>query len=174
MTRLDTRRIASVALLVVVLAVILFPSFAMGIVTLKITDSEAAIDQPLHVKCAHIALHRTGEGERFGWVELLTNATGTYDLSTLRGTSETVLRSRLPVGRYDKIRLTLVEAATSVNKTKVNLSITQAAITLSIELSTDFGEERIVLIDFRSNSTRARISRVYEGSPVVTILKASK
>lgn len=171
---MDTRRIASVALLIVVLAVILFPSFAMGIVTLRITDSEAAIDQPLNMKYANIALHRTGEGDRYGWVELLTNATGIYDLSTLRGTSETVLRSRLPVGKYDKIRLTIVEATISVNKTKINLTITQAALALNLELSTDFGEERIVLIDFRSNSTRARINRVYEGSPVVTILKASK
>ena len=173
-TRLDARRIASVALLIVVLAIILFPSYAMGIVTLKITDSEATPDQTLHVKYANIALHRTGEGERYGWVELLTNATGIYDLSTLRGTSETVLRSRLPVGKYDKIRLTVVEATTSVNKTKINLSIKQAALTLNIELNTDLGEERILLIDFKSNSTRARIDRVYEGSPVVTIMKTSK
>jgi hypothetical protein len=168
---LDTRRTASIVLLVVVLGVIFYPSFALGIATLKITDSGASPDISLYVRYSEIALHRTGEGDKTAWIEILTNATGIYDLSTLRDITETLLRSRMPVGKYDKIRLRVVEATTSINGTKVNLSIAQPVLTINFELEINFGEEKILLLDFKSNSTKARINRTYENSPAVTILK---
>lgn len=169
---MNARRTASIILLIVVLGVIFYPSFALGIATLKITDSGANPSIPLQVRYSQIALHRTGEGDKTGWIELTTNATGVYDLSTLRDIAETLLRSRIPAGKYDKIRLTVVEAATSINGTKINLSISQPVLTIGFELEINFGEEKILLLDFRSNSTRARINRIYDNSPTVTIVKA--
>ena len=167
---MDGRRIASAVLLIIVLAVVFYPSFAMGVVTLKITDSGALLAEPLYTKYSNIALHRTGEGDKTGWIEL-TNVTGTYDLSSLRDTTETVFRSRITIGRYDKIRYTMVEATAVLNASKVKLSIKQAAATLELNLVIAFGEERILLIDFKTNSNQARINRVYENSPTVTVLK---
>jgi len=167
---LNLRRFFSVILLIFVLAVIFYPSFAMGVVTLKITDSGALPGEPLYAKCSNIALHRTEEGEKTGWIELI-NVTATYDLSSLGNVTETVFRSRITVGRYDKIRLTLVEATAVVNGSKVKLSIMQAAVTLPVSLTIGYGEERILLVDFKSNSTKARINRIYENSPTVTVLK---
>lgn len=167
---LDLRRLASAILLVFVLAVIFYPSYAMGIVTLKITDSGALPGEPIYAKCASIALHRMGEGERTGWIELI-NMTGTYDLTNLRNISETLLRSRITAGRYDKIRFTMAEATAVVNGTKVKLSITQSFVTLDLEIDIRYGEERIILLDFRSNSTKARTDRIFENSPTVTIMK---
>ena len=167
---MNGRRIASAVLLVIVLAVVFYPSFAMGIVTLKITDSGALLGEPLYAKYSSIALHRIGEGDKTGWIELI-NVTGTYDLSSLRDTTETVFRSRITIGRYDKIRYTLVEATAVLNASKVKLSIKQAAVTLELNLVIAFGEERILLVDFKTDSTKARINRVYENSPTVTVLK---
>jgi hypothetical protein len=77
----------------------------------------------------------------------------------------------MPVGKYDKIRLRVVEATTSINGTKINLSIAQPVLTIDFELEINFGEEKILLLDFKSNSTKARVNRTYENSPAVTILK---
>lgn len=167
---MNGRRIASAVLLVIVLAVAFYPSFAMGIVTLKITDSGALLGEPLYAKYSNIALHRTGEGDKTGWIEL-TNVTGTYDLSSLKDTTETVFRSRITIGRYDKIKYIMVEATAVLNASKVKLSIKQAAVTLELNLFIAFGEERILLIDFKTNSNQARTNRVYENSPIVTVLK---
>ena len=167
---MGARRIASAVLLVIVLGVVFYSSFAMGIITLKITDSGALLGEPLYAKYSSIALHRIGEGDKTGWIELI-NVTGTYDLSSLRDTTETVFRSRITIGRYDKIRYTLVEATAVLNASKVKLSIKQAAVTLELNLVIAFGEERILLVDFKTDSTKARINRVYENSPTVTVLK---
>ncbi len=167
---MNLRRFVSAFLLIFVLAVIFYPSFAMGIVTLKITDSGALAGVPLYAKCSNIALHRTGEGEKTGWIELI-NMTATYNLTDLRNITETLLRSRITAGRYDKIRFTLVEATAVVNGSKVNLSIKEALTILNLEVSIGYGEERILLLDFKSNSTKARISLIYENSPTVTVLK---
>lgn len=167
---MNLRRLFSVILLVFVLAVIFYPSFAMGIVTLKITDSGALAGLPLYTKYSNVALHRTGEGEKTGWIELI-NMTATYNLMDLGNTTETLLRSRITAGRYDKIRFTLVEATAVVNGSKVNLSINRALTILNIEVSIGYGEERILLLDFKSNSAVARTSRTYENSPTVTVLK---
>jgi len=167
---LNLKRFASAILLVFALAVIFYPSFALGIVTLRITDSGARPGEPLYAKCSNIALHRTGEGERTGWIELI-NMTGTYDLSSLGNVTETVFRSRITVGRYDKIRFTVVEATTVINGSKVKLSIKQALVTLNLELNIGYGEERILLLDFKSNSTTARINKIFENYPTVTIVK---
>jgi len=167
---LNLRRFASAILLAFVLAVIFYPSFALGMVTLRITDSGARPGEPLYAKCSNIALHRAGEGEKTGWIELI-NMTGTYDLSSLGNVTETVFRSRITAGRYDKIRFIVVEATTVINGSKVNLSIRQAFVTLDFELSIGYGEERILLLDFKSNSTRARINKIFENHPTITIVK---
>jgi len=167
---LNLRRLTSTILLVFVLAVLFYPSFALGIVTLRITDSGARPGEPLYAKCSNIALHRTGEGEKTGWIELI-NMTGTYDLSSLGNVTETVFRSRITAGRYDKIRFTVVEATAVINGSKVKLSIKQALVTLNLELNIGYGEERILLLDFKSNSTMARINKVFENYPTVTIAK---
>jgi len=167
---LNLRRLASAILLVFVLAIVFYPSFALGIVTLKITDSGARSGEPLYAKYSNIALHRTGEGEKTGWIELV-NMTGTYDLSSLGNVTETVFRSRITAGRYDKIRFNVVEATAVVNGSRVKLSIDQALVTLNLELSIGYGEERILLLDFKSNSTRARINKIFENHPTITIVK---
>ena len=167
---MNLRRLASAILLVFVLAVIFYPSFALGTVTLRITDSGAHPGEPLYAKCSNIALHRTGEGEKTGWIELI-NMTGTYDLSSLGNMTETVFRSRITAGRYDKIRFTVVEATTVVNGSKVKLSIKQALVTLNLELNIGYGDERILLLDFKSNSTTARINKIVEKHPTVAIVK---
>jgi hypothetical protein len=167
---LNTRRVVSATLLVFVLAVIFYPSFALGTVTLRITDSGARPGEPIYAKCSNIALHRAGEGEKTGWIELV-NATGTYDLSSLGNVTETVLRSRITAGRYDKIRFKVAEASAVVNGSKVNLSIKQSVMTLDLELSIGHGEERIVLLDFKSNSTMARVGKVFESSPTVSVVR---
>jgi len=167
---LNLKRFASAILLVFALVVIFYPSFALGIVTLRITDSGARPGEPLYAKCSNIALHRTGEGERTGWIELI-NVTGTYDLSSLGNVTETVFRSRITAGRYDKIRFTVVEATAVINGSKVKLSIKQALVTLNLEFNIGYGEERILLLDFKSNSTMARINKVFENYPTVTIVK---
>lgn len=170
-TDLDGKRIVSFVLLVVVLGVIFYPNLALGMMTFKITDSGAGPAIPLYVKYSQIALHRLGEGEKMGWIELLTNATSIYDLSTLKDTTETVLRSRMPVGKYDKLRLRVVEVTASINGTKINLSVSQPVLTMTLDLEIAFGEEKILLVDFKSNSTKASINKAYESSPVVTVLK---
>lgn len=169
-THMDIRKIASLVILVVILGVIFYPYLALGITTLRITDSGAATNVPLNAKYSQIALHRTGEGEKIGWIELLTDATGVYDLSTLKDITETVLRSRIPIGKYDKIRLRVVEVTTSINGTKINLTISQPLLTINIGLEINYGEEKILILDFKSDSTRARINRIYENSPTISIL----
>jgi len=167
---LNLRRPVSAILLVLVLAVIFYPSFAMGVVTLKITDSGALPGEPIYAKCSKIALHRTGEGEKTGWIELI-NMTSTYDLTSLRNITETLLRSRITAGHYDKIRFAWAEAIAVLNGSRVNLSVSQPGVTLSLELSISNGEERILLLDFKTNSTKARTDRLLQNSPTITILK---
>jgi len=167
---LNLRRLTSAILLVVVLAIIFYPSFAMGVVTLRITDSGVLPGEPLYAKCSNIALHRTGEGDKTGWIELM-NVSSTYDLTSLRNVTETLLRSRITAGRYDKIRFILVEVTVVVNGTKIKLPIGQSVVTLDLELNIGYGEERILLLDFKTNSTKARVSRILENSPTIAILK---
>lgn len=170
-THVDIRRIAALVFLVVFLGVVFYPYLGLGIATLRITDSGATANVPLYAKYSQIALHRTGEGDQTGWIELLTNATGVYDLSTLKDITETVLRSRIPIGKYEKIRLRLVEVTTSVNGSKINLAVSQPLLTMNTELEINYGEEKILLLDFKSNSTKARINLIYEYSPTLSIVK---
>jgi len=171
MTDLEAKRIVSIVLLVIVLGVFFYPNLALGTMTLKITDSGAGPATPLYVKYSQIALHRSGEGEKTGWIELLSNATSIYDLSTLKDIAETVLRSRMPVGKYDKLRIRVADATASINGTKITLSVTQPLLTMPLDLEIAFGDERILVVDFKSNSTKARTNKTYDSSPVVTVLK---
>jgi hypothetical protein len=58
-----------------------------------------------------------------------------------------------------------------INGTKTTLSVSQPLLTMSLDLEIAFGDEKILVVDFKSNSTRARVNKTYDSSPVVTVLK---
>ncbi len=153
-------------LLVVVLTVLLYPSFVLGVVTIKITDTGDKIGESLKARVKDLAIHRVGEGEGTGWITIL-NQSDTYDFISLGDRTQTVLRSKVNTGQYDRIRFSLIEATLVVNGSSTRLLAPTDKIIVAVSFS--ISSETVVLIDFRTNYRQTMAQKTYFSSPIASI-----
>ena len=153
--------------LVVIMVVLMYPSFSTGIVILKITDSGERIGGTLFIRCRDIAVHRVGEAESIGWISL-ANQTERYDLVALGNASETIARLRVPTGRYDKIRFSVSEAVLTVNGTETNLGTRAEKFASPLEFSVT-SKETVLVIDFRTNFRQSLNQKTYRALPTAHV-----
>lgn len=167
MLALNVRRLSGVVLLIVIVAVLLYPSFATGIVVIKVTDSGEKIGESLLVRCRELALHRNGESDSIGWITVI-NQTSSFNLVELGNLTETLVKSRITAGRYDKIRFTISEASMTFNATESKLGIVAGQVTIPLSFAISSGET-VVIIDFRTDFKQTANQRIYRSSPVAYV-----
>jgi len=161
---LNVRRLSGVVFLMIILAVILYPSFTTGIITVRVTDSGEKTGQSLIVRCKDLALHRTGESDSMGWIAVI-NQTNSFNLVPLGNLSEVLVRSRVPVGRYDKIRFAISEATMTYNGSEIRLGLVTGKVTTPLDFVVSSGGT-VVVIDFKTDFKQAVSQRTYRSSPV--------
>jgi hypothetical protein len=164
---LNIRRLSSVAFLVIILAVILYPSFTTGIITIRVTDSGEKSGEAMILRCKDLALHRAGESDTIGWITMI-NQTSSFNLIQPGNLSETLVRSRVPAGRYDKIRFTVSEATMTFNGSETRLGLVTGEVTTPLDFVISSGGT-VVVIDFRTEFKQAVSQKTYRSSPVAYI-----
>lgn len=105
------RRIAFVALLIVILVVILAPPISQGTVNVRIYGSASqGVVSHVFVKFSEVELHTAGVPSESGWVHL--TPVPRIDLVSPPGqlVPNTLLSSKIQSGRYDSIRLSIANS----------------------------------------------------------------
>ena len=164
---MNPRRLSSALFLIIALLILFYPSFAIGTITIRITDSGEKLGDSMHIRCKNLALHRMGEGETVGWITLI-NQTDRYDLIGLSNITEIMVRSRITIGRYDRIRFTVSEATVTVNGTDTKLGVRAEQVTIALEFSVASGET-VVIVDFRTNFKQTIAEGTFRASPTAYV-----
>jgi hypothetical protein len=113
------RRIAFVALLIVILVIILAPPISQGTVNVRIYGSPPqGVVSHVFVKFSQVELHTAGVPIESGWVTL-TQTVPRIDLVSLPGqfVPNTLLSSKIQSGRYDSIRLSIANSTVVITNT---------------------------------------------------------
>jgi hypothetical protein len=81
------------------------PSDSEGELYIKLIDVPQNYEQ-VNINIVYVAIHNTGTSEPFGWSIVSTNSVGPINLLLLRnGNSAKLLQEKVPVGKYDKVKL---------------------------------------------------------------------
>ncbi len=163
MPHMNIRQAAAIAFIVVIVSVLFYPSFVLGVITIRITDTGDKIGESLNIRLKDLAIHRTGAGETAGWITIL-NQSDVYDFVSLGNRTDTLVRSRTIAGQYDRIRFSISDATLVINGSSTRLLGVQGYSTVT--LSFVVGQESAVLIDFKTNFRQTLAQRTYRGSPV--------
>jgi hypothetical protein len=131
---LSPRQVFSAFLLIVIIAVILYPTTATGTVRVNADYQQAVIEMEnqqgllitngvtnLYVSFAEIRIHSANEGNETGWLPI-TYQTTSLDLAGFADRSGTIFVSpTVPVGEYDNIMLTFSNTTAIANGTTITV-----------------------------------------------------
>ncbi len=101
-----------IALLIIILVIILAPPISQGTVNVRIYGSTPqGVVSHVYVKFGQVQLHTAGLPEESGWV-MFTHLVPSIDLVPLPSqfVPITLLSSRIQSGRYDSVKLTILNS----------------------------------------------------------------
>ena len=144
---MNGKKAAALLMLGITLFLLLYPSLASGSLLIKVTNSSKGGVQQLHIKCGKAWAHNAEESDQAGWF-LVTNETKTFELVDLSGKMEVFAQVRLPIGKYNALRLSILDATALINNTETKLKLPSKELVVQVSFNIGFGKETVLSIDF--------------------------
>jgi len=138
------KRILAVAVLLVIAFLIVFPPLMNGGVKMALSSSSAVAVEHLYVTLGTISAHRSDTPDPSGWFSV-TNASTEVDLAAVNMT-ETVALGSVPLGEYDTVRLTVVNATAIINNTSKKVHLEAAVFTIPVSFLVRFGVQTAIML----------------------------
>lgn len=105
---MNSKQIVSAVSVAVLLIILLYPTLSTGAVSMTLKSNRIGNADHVYVTLRDVWAHQTGQSESQGWI-ILSNTSKTLDLVSLQSTT-VLIDSKLPVGRYDSVRVDLANA----------------------------------------------------------------
>ena len=130
--------------------------------------------QEVNINVVYIAVHRIGTSEPFGWSIVSTDPIGPINLLSLRnGASKQLLLNKLPVGKYDKIKLRFGTCTIKLENGSESLLNFYTAPQFEFVLNYNFevlkGNQAQLTFDFDVSRSVSRIGFTYWLTPAIRV-----
>jgi len=171
---LSPRQIFSAILLILIIAVIFYPTTATGTVRLNAKYQQAIIKTEipgeagpliirgvtnLYVSFSEVRIHLASEGKETGWLPISFGTSG-IDLADLANRSGTIVMTpTVPVGEYDTIMLTFSNATAVVNGTTLQVESVPRLIVANYSFAVKSGSDTDLKLEFIADYRALNASR---------------
>lgn len=144
------KRLVSIAMLLIVTALIAYPLTSQGTLTIKVTNSSKDGVEHLYVRCSTLMAHFAEEHPSSGWVST-SDKTMDFDLTTLYKSTEVYASVKLPIGQYDKLKLKIFNSTAVIKGSEISLLFTKSDLEVPVDFSVKPNSETILQLDFNVN-----------------------
>jgi len=138
------KRILAVAVLLVIAFLIVFPPLMNAGVKMVLSSSSAVAAEHLYATVGKISAHRSDTSDPSGWFSV-TNTSTEVDLTAVNVTVTVALGS-LPLGEYDTVRLTVINATAIINSTSKKVHLETAVFTIPVSFLVQFGVQAAIML----------------------------
>jgi len=150
---MNAKRIVAVFLTCTILFLIVYPSIGSGTLLLRVRNIPVKTEQTverIYVTYKLVMAHPSNMANDSGW-KVVANETRRFDLVALTNTTEFLVQSRLTAGKYDMIKIQIINASAVVNGTEVRLEVPPKDVMVGVEFTLRIDRETTILLDLHSN-----------------------
>ncbi len=157
------RRLSSIFLLLVVFYVAFYPSFVYGSLDVKLIFENTSDAEQFLVLVDELRVHSKGASNNSGWFQLYIEKKQ-LDISKTENYKYILTQdSRLPVGDYDKISLSLKDSFIDINGSSVQIMIHSPIIVQSdFSISREAPKDLTLLLGIDMENTIEQKKLIFE------------
>jgi len=122
----------------------------------------------LYVTVGKISAHRSDTSDPSGWFSV-TNTSTEVDLTAVNVTVTVALGS-LPLGEYDTVRLTVINATAIINNTSKKVDLETTVFTIPVAFLVQFGVQTAIMLkvapDLQEAADTVNLKLSFTAAPV--------
>ena len=158
------RRLSSIFLLLIILYVAFFPSLMNGSLNMQLTFTPTSGTDQFHLYFDELKVHQARALDESGWI-LINFDKKPIDIANSESYVYMMTEgSNIPVGRYDRISLSIAGASLEVDEILVELKVQKDTILIQEDFSILKNSAKDLTLDFEIDMERtiATLELVYE------------
>jgi hypothetical protein len=142
---LNSKQIVAAISAVVLLFILVYPTFATGTVAVQVHSSTIEKAEHIYVTIRELSVHHSAKPTSEGW-ELVSNQSQTIDLISLENSSVLLGRGQIALGDYDTIRMEITNVTWVFNGTTTKLELESSRVQSNIDFTVQAGRESLITL----------------------------
>jgi hypothetical protein len=142
---MNSKQIVSAISVAVVLIILIYPTLSTGTVSVTLKSSKISNAEHVYVTLKDVWAHQTGQSESEGW-RIISNSSRTIDLVSLQTVSMILADGKVPVGRYDSVRVNLANVTWVSSGTAIGLQLEASQLSSKVDFTVQTGKNLVVII----------------------------
>jgi hypothetical protein len=141
----NMKQIVAVLGIFALLAIIAYPAFSTGSVSVIVHSLKAQNADHIYVTINDVWAHRAHQTSDQGW-ELISNQSQTIDLTALTGSNATLGKGTLSVADYDMVKINVSNVTWVYSKNSTQLQVESPVMFANVEFTVTSGKQSSITL----------------------------